>query len=173
MQEIVNVLNILSPIAVLGALIFAGLQVRSANRARAEQAAVAVVQAVQTPAWMHSLRTWQHVPIGSTPQDIDALGIEVVAEIETYGVQVETVAYMVFRGVVGIEVVQEMIGGAVVTYWKRFSEWIELDRKRTSNPRNYEWVQWLVERLQERYPGYDVDPAYVRYARWNNSRHLQ
>jgi hypothetical protein len=165
-----NVLGILSTISVLGALLFAALQVRAANRTRAEQAAVALVQAVQTKEWMDALRAWQHVPAGLTAEEIDKLGPTILEKVDSYGVQVEVVAYMVFRGIVGIDVAEEMIGGAVVNYWDRFGGWIELERKRTSSPRNFEWAQWLAERVRERRGSTEAPPAYIRYRQWHESK---
>jgi hypothetical protein len=42
--DFANVLNLVSTVALIGALIFTGLQVRAANRARREQAAVTVIE---------------------------------------------------------------------------------------------------------------------------------
>jgi hypothetical protein len=42
--DFANVLNLVSTITLIGALVFTGLQVRAANRARREQAAVTVIE---------------------------------------------------------------------------------------------------------------------------------
>jgi len=42
--DFASVLNLVSTVTLIGALIFTGLQVRAANRARREQAAVTVIQ---------------------------------------------------------------------------------------------------------------------------------
>src|SRR5438067_10624904 len=42
--DFANALNLVSTVTLIGALIFTGLQVRAANRARREQAAVTVIQ---------------------------------------------------------------------------------------------------------------------------------
>jgi len=39
-----NLLNLVSTVTLIGALVFTGLQVRAANRARREQMAVTVIQ---------------------------------------------------------------------------------------------------------------------------------
>lgn len=41
--DFANVLNLVSTVTLIGALVFTGLQVRSANRARRERAAVTVI----------------------------------------------------------------------------------------------------------------------------------
>ena len=42
--DFANLLNLVSTITLIGALVFTGLQVRAANRARREQAAVTVIE---------------------------------------------------------------------------------------------------------------------------------
>ena len=42
--DLASALNLVSTITVIGALVFTGLQVRTANRARREQAAVTAIQ---------------------------------------------------------------------------------------------------------------------------------
>jgi hypothetical protein len=44
-------LNLISTLTVIGAVIFAGLQVRSANRMRRDQAAIAMIQSAQSETW--------------------------------------------------------------------------------------------------------------------------
>lgn|GEM_PF-6775244 len=46
-MEISTLLNIFSTVALVGALVFAGLQVRSANRTRSEQAAITIINTAQ------------------------------------------------------------------------------------------------------------------------------
>ena len=92
-----DVLNIASTIALIGALVFAALQVRVSNRMRAEQAALAIVEAIQSEGSSHSLGVIIHLPDGIAPEDIDARGPACVQAIEDYGVRIETVGYIVFR----------------------------------------------------------------------------
>src|SRR5437764_15369231 len=42
--DFANLLNLVSTVTLIGALVFTGLQVRAANRARREQAAVTVIE---------------------------------------------------------------------------------------------------------------------------------
>ena len=53
--DLASALNLVSTITLIGALIFTGLQVRTANRARREQAAVT---AIQTAALTKPLRAF-------------------------------------------------------------------------------------------------------------------
>jgi len=169
MFDLAVTLNILSTVTLVGALIFAGLQVRAANRTRAEQAALAIIGAVQSEAWTHSLRVLVRLPAGVTADEIDAMGAPVTDAIAEHGVRLETVGYMVFRGLVSLDTVDEMIGGITLVMWSRIKPWVERDRLRTTSPRQYEWFQWLCERLDERQGTREPEPAFVRHSRWKQS----
>lgn len=170
MSHLAEILNIASTLTLIGALIFAGLQVRVANRMRAEQAALSIIQAVQSEGWTHSLGVIIHMPDNLTAAQIDALGLQTAQAIEDYGVRIETVGYMVFRGIVAIETVEELLGGAITLFWARVKPWVERDRTCSASARQYEWVQWLAERLEERKTGMDATPAYAKYLNWKPSQ---
>lgn len=170
MSRLADVLNIASTLTLIGALIFAGLQVRLANRMRAEQAALAIIHAVQSEGWTHSLGVIIHLPDNLTAAQIDELGPQTAQAIEDYGVRIETVGYMVFRGIVALETVEELLGGVITLFWARVKPWVERDRKRSASPRQYEWVQWLAERMDERKTGIGAVPAYAKYVHWKPSQ---
>ena len=148
-----------------GALIFTALQVRVANRTRAEQAAITIVEAAQSEGWTQGLKQLHRIPPGATADQIDALGDEVVNAIEQVGIRVETIGYMVWRGIVEIQMVDDLFGGIVIFWWSRIRPFAERDRERTSNPKSYEWFQWLAERLAERRRHGSGIPAYERTER--------
>jgi hypothetical protein len=170
MVHLGDALNIASTLTLIGALIFAGLQVRVASRMRAEQAALAIVEAIQSEGWSHSLSVIIHLPDDVTPEQIDERGPECTQAIEDYGVRIETVGYMVFRGIIAIETIEQLLGGAITLFWARARPWIERDRQRAASGRQFEWVQWLAERLEQRKTGRTAEPAYLKYADWRPAR---
>lgn len=169
MTTLTTVLNFLSAFALIGALIFTGLQVRTANRVRAEQAALALIHTIQTDEWALNVNILTRLPSGVTAEQIDALGRDVTKAIEEYGIRAEPIGYMVFRGFVSIETVDQFIGGATVNMWARIKPWAERHREQVENPKMYEWVQWLAERLEEQHKTVDMAPAYIKHSKWKQS----
>lgn len=157
-----TLLSAVSSLAVVGALIFAALQVRVSNRTRAEHAAISIVEAAQSDAWTRGLNQLYRIPEGASAEQIDGLGPEVTDAIEQVGIRVETIGYMVWRGIVDIAMVDDLFGGVVIFWWSRIRPFAERDRQRTSNPESYEWFQWLAERLAERRQAQAPVPAYLR-----------
>ena len=49
-----TILNLISTLTLIGALVFTGLQLRASNRTRREQAAIAVIQSAQSEARMET-----------------------------------------------------------------------------------------------------------------------
>jgi hypothetical protein len=46
--ELATILNLISTLALIGALVFSGLQLRASNRTRREQAAITVIQSARS-----------------------------------------------------------------------------------------------------------------------------
>lgn len=164
-----TLLNAASTLALIGALVFTGIQVRTTNRIRAEQNALAVIHAIQTAEWTRTLIILNRIPAGMNAAQIEALGSDVVQAIEEYGVRLETVGYMVFRGFIAMETVDQLFGGITLLLWSRIKPWMHADRERKGNPRMYEWVEWLADRLTTRRKRADVTPAFIAYADWKQA----
>ena len=79
----------------------------------------------------------------------------------------EGLGLMVFRGDVSIDVVDEMFRLNVTSGWRKLGPWIVSERERIGYSNNWEWFQWLAERLEERSGGEVPDPAYELYRDWN------
>jgi len=80
--DFANALNLVSTVTLIGALIFTGLQVRTANRARREQAAVTVIQT--TALSENSARILEllgQIPEGASASVIDNLDAEARRQI--------------------------------------------------------------------------------------------
>ena len=166
-MELSTLLNTASTLALIGALLFTGLQVRMANRVRAEQNALVLIHTILA-GWTQSLIVLNKIPAGSTAAQIDSLGNDVVNAIEEYSIRLETVGYMVFRGFISVDTVDQLCGGMTILLWSRIKPWV-VDRERKTNPRMYEWVEWLADRLEERREHANTKPAFVSYAKWKQS----
>ena len=73
---------------------------------------------------------------------------------------------MVYRRIVRLETVAELIGGVTLMFWSRAKTWAEEERRRTGNARFLEWCQWFATQVAERHAK-DMDrPAYLRDLGW-------
>ena len=147
-MELAALLNVVSTFALVGALVFAGMQVRSANRGREEQNAIKLIEA--------ALGT-----VLGQPASFDDDGA-----LRETGFRLEALGYLVYRRVVPMQSVKELMGGMITTWWARIQPLAEREREASGNPRMFEWAQWLAERVGERGGGTESEPAFTAHADW-------
>src|SRR5690242_11117306 len=107
--DLANVLNLVSTITLIGALVFTGLQVRAANRARREQAAVTVIQtAALSENSARILELLGEIPENASVVVIDNLNAEARRQILEFGLRLEIIGYMVSHGMVDLQIVNDL-----------------------------------------------------------------
>jgi hypothetical protein len=164
--DLASALNLISTLAIVGALIFTGLQVREANRARRDQASVAVIQATQSESWTRALDLLGRLPENAGIREIEEASPETQRALFEFGVRLETIAYMVYRRIVDLHTVDELIGGVTLMFWSRAKMWTDQQRERTGNAKFLEWCQWLTTQVAERHAKGLHRPAYARDLHW-------
>src|SRR6266571_133473 len=88
--DFANLLSLVSTVTLIGALIFTGLQVRAANRARREQAAVTMIQtAALSENSARFLELLSEIPEGASVAIIENLAAETRNQIFQFGLRVE------------------------------------------------------------------------------------
>jgi hypothetical protein len=162
-----DVLNIFSAITLVGALIFTALQVRQASQARRDQAAIAMLQTALSENSAQVLELLGAIPEGSTASAIDNLEIDSKHAIIEFGLRLEVMGYMVFRGLVDMATANDLAGGTILGYWTRTKRWAEETRKRTGHDEFLEWCEWLANQITRRRSSRPYVPAYRQYAEWN------
>ncbi len=79
---------------------------------------------------------------------------------------IESVAIMVHRDIIDIDMVWELMGGVVLATWDRLEDWAASHRRASGREKFNEWFQWLAERIAENYSGAKAEPAFRRFAAW-------
>lgn len=157
--------NVATAGTLLAALIFGVLQYRQVERKRRDEAALAVLQAFQTPEFTRAINLViaQPAPITSEaiaqdPALADAAGL--------VGTTFESLAVAVHRRIVPMGIVQDTMGTGILLAWGRLSTHIEQIRANNRAPSIYEWFQWLAERLEANRPSYKEQGAQVAFRSW-------
>jgi len=75
----------------VAALIFAALQMRQANLKRTDQAAVTLVQTLQSERWTRALDLISKLPEDAELSDIQKMGLEIENALFDLGVRMETI----------------------------------------------------------------------------------
>jgi hypothetical protein len=146
-------LDLITTVAVVVGVGFALVQLRQTGRARRDHAAVDVVRTVQTQevrlAMSRVLKLPDAVPPSLIRDDPELLAaaLAVDSACEMWGC-------LVFENVVGLHMLDRMVGGWVRGAWCKLGPWVEAERADNLNPNIGEWWQWLFEKLEA-----DPDPG--------------
>lgn len=157
-------LSLVSTVAIVVALVFAGVQVREANRMRRDQAAVVMIQSTQDVGFIRAMNA-----VGQLPADLDADQADAAKAADTlldFGVRLESIGYMVFCRMVSLATVDELMGGLVLVFWSRARGWTVRERQRSGNPKMLEWCEWLADRVAERRATLGHVPAQDKHRGW-------
>src|SRR3954468_4587200 len=90
-------LNLVSTLAIVGALIFTGLQVRAANLARRDQAALELIRTALSANSARALDLFGQIPEDARAEIIEKLPQETKLDLFEFGIRFEMIGYMVYR----------------------------------------------------------------------------
>jgi hypothetical protein len=162
-----DILNLLSAVTLVGALVFTGLQVRQAGHARRDQAAITMLQTALSENSARVLELLGMIPEGSAASAVENLDADARRAIIEFGLRLEVMGYMVFRGLVDVTTANDLAGGTILGYWARVQQWVQANRERTGHDEFLEWCEWLANQITRRRTRRPYVPAYREYAEWN------
>jgi hypothetical protein len=166
LATLANLAEILGAIIVIGGVVFAVIQIRLFRRQRLEAAAIEVIRSWQSPEFTRAFTVIQKLPDGISAAKLRAHSPDCESMAMIIGNTFESFGVMVYRHIVPLALVDELLGGAVVLLWRKLTPWVEELRNEQSRETVYEWFEWLAERLQEQ-PGFDtLEAAHVRHREW-------
>src|ERR1051326_7871814 len=94
--DLASILNLVSTPAMLRALVVTALQVRAANQARRDQAAVVIIQTTQDSNWTAALNLVSTLPDHATAEYIREKGEQMERALFELSIRLEPVGYMIF-----------------------------------------------------------------------------
>lgn len=164
-----DILNLLSTVTLVGALIFTALQVRQAGHARQDRAAITMLQTALSENSARVLELLGGIAEGAPASAVDKLDENAKRAVIEFGLRLEIMGYMVFRDLVDVTTANDLAGGTILGYWSRAKAWAEATRQRTGHDEFLEWCQWLAEQVMRRRAREKYVPAYRAYAQWNKT----
>jgi hypothetical protein len=88
-----------------------------------------------------------------------------VAAAMRVGWKFETVGVLIYKRVVPMDAMADLVGGFSLKMWSILGVWAQEMRQNENQPEFFEWYQWLVERLVERGES-TREPAYEAGRLW-------
>lgn len=157
--------QVLGAAAVVAAIIFGVAQIRQFRQQRRDALAVELMRSIQDAEFTRSFRILLTVPVQTSAAEFRALGETYEIAAWALAAKYETLGYLVFRGIMPIELVEELVGGVGVHLWHRLRPWVLALREEQGQPLILEWYQWLAERLEGRNRPQAL-PAYLLHRGW-------
>jgi hypothetical protein len=169
LETLANLAQVLGASAVLAAIIFGVAQIRQFHQQRRDALAVELMRSIQDAEFTRSLRLLVELPEGISAAEFRALSPEYEEAAWAMGAKYETLGYLIFRGIMPVELVEDLLGGVGVHLWSRLGPWVASVREEQRQPLMLEWFQWLVQLLEARERPKAV-PAYLLHQEWQPPR---
>lgn len=165
LQTLADFAQVLGALAVVAAITFGLAQIRQFRQQRRDILSVELMRSIQDTEFTRSLRLLLEIPVGSSAAEIRARGPATEDAAWSLSAKYETLGYLVYRGIMPFELVEELVGGVGVHLWDRLYPWAAALREEQGQPLLLEWFQWLAERLRDRDRTQAV-PAFDRLRDW-------
>jgi len=165
LQTLANLAQVIGVVAVLAAIGFGVAQIRQYRQQRRDAVAVELMRSIQDTEFTRSLRLMLTLPTGSTAAEIRARGEGFEDAAFALSAKYETLGHLVYRGIMPLDMVEELVGGVGVHVWGRLKPWAAALRVEQNQPLLLEWYQWLAEHMERRGRPQEA-PAYERHRNW-------
>lgn len=166
LSTLANMAEVFGAFIVVGGLVFAVIQMHHYREQRRETGAIELLRSFHNPEFSRSLRAVLALPKGVTKSDLGECSEMQQDAIMVVVLTFESIGVMVYRGIVPLEMVNELLGGVCIESWLRLNQYTQDSRAQSNRETMSEWFQWLAERLGEHHARYGRPPAYEQYRAW-------
>ena len=162
-----NLARIVGSVAVISGIIFGVIQIRHYQQQRRDLAAVQLVNSFLIPDFNKALRKVWSLPNDASLSELRQTG-EVWEEAAfQVGMTIEAMGVLVYRRIVPLPILDELMGDAILVLWRKLRPWVENLRTEQKRDSAYEWFQWLADRLAETNRRTEAG-AYKIYRNWRS-----
>jgi hypothetical protein len=148
LQTLANLADVLSGATVIGGVVFAVLQIREFRTQRTATSAIELIQSIRGTEYARAISLAERLPDGISLAELHEIGGEAEEAVTMLCIVYETIGLATHRRVVPFSLVQDLVGGVVISAWKKLHVWVE-DCRETRGDTWFEWFQWLAERMEE------------------------
>lgn len=150
LSDLANFIEILGVFALVFGIVFGLQQLKQHRRQRRDLAILECARSFEDREFTESYRLLSELPANRTKAHFEELGEAYESAALRVGMKFETMGLLVHRGVIPIDAMEDLVGGAALTIWRVTRPWVEETRTARAHATFLEWYQWLVERLEDR-----------------------
>ena len=154
-------------LAVLFGVVFGLIQLRHIREQRELQAAVELLDPLQSPETAEALLLLHGLPDGLTDAELRKQAGDQFGAILATMSFFESLGPLIARGLVPLHMYAQFYRGPTTLAWRKLRPYVEQQRE-SGWPNLFEWTQWLAERLEEQgRAGPDI-PAFEKFKGWKS-----
>lgn len=161
-----SIAEILGVLAIIFGIAFGAIQVQQHRKQVRATAIMELARSFEDREFTEAYRLIADLPDDMTAEQLGALGDDYVSAALRVGFKFETIGLLIHKGVVPMDAMSDLVGGAAVLIWGKLRRWIEESRESQNHDLLFEWFQWLAEQLAERGESTRL-PAYKAYRNWS------
>lgn len=165
-MDLSTVVDVLSIVAVVSGLIFAGIELRQFRISRERESALQLLSTYQSRDFMSGVRAITQLPDNQTKEQVEELAGERKDDIYFVLASFEGLGALVFKGELNLTLLEDFFSGIIVVAWSKLQRFVEDERRISGRETWLEWAQWLAERIIEREMSKPAIPAHVQYKDW-------
>ena len=165
LSDIASIVEILGILAVVFGLWIGLIQLRMHRKQQRDLAIMECARSFEDREFTEAYGLITELSPGISYDELQALGKEYQEAALRIGMKFETIGLLVFKGVVPIDAMHDLVGDAALTVWNVLEKYAHESRVKRSHPTFWEWYQWLADRLVER-SATKPEPAFINHKDW-------
>jgi hypothetical protein len=168
-MDLSTVVDVLSIIAVVSGLFFAGVELRQFRLSRERESALELFNSIQSLEFMRGVRAITQLPDDQSKEQVEELMGERMDYLYFALACFEGMGTLVHKEELSLGLVEDYFSGIIVLTWLKLRRFMQDERKALGRETWMEWSQWLAEKIIEREGTKAAVPAYIEYQDWKPS----
>jgi hypothetical protein len=164
--EFSPLLNLVSTIAIVAGLVFAGIQVELARQQRKRDSSIQLMQSFRTPEIVAGIAALIELPSGLSKAELQAQFGEKLNDVLLMLLSLESVGILVQKRDIPIDLAEDFFFAPTVVGWQKLKRYIEDLRREMQVDTPLEYFQFLAEQMIRRQNSRPSPPAYIAHRDW-------
>jgi len=169
LSDLANVVEILGALAIIYGIAFGIIQLRQHRKQVRTAAIIELARSFEDREFTEAYRLIADLNDNLTIKQMNELGDEYISAALRVGFKFETVGVLIHKGVIPMDAMTDLVGGAAILIWRKLRNWVEESRKSQNHKLLFEWFQWLAEQLEAQNQASRA-PAYEAHKAWREPR---
>ncbi len=158
-------LQFVSTMALVGGVVFAGVEWRTARLERRKQQQIELLRSFDTAMFARSMRRVLDLADDTSKERIDT-DPELADDVFYWLGAMESLGQLVHDRAVDLRTVERTIAGPIQVSWRKLHRYVDDDRRVYHAEAMFEWCQWLVDQIARLERDEGRVPAHIGEAAW-------